>query len=586
MQAARRRRALADVAGRRRQEARDNIAAVLAETHGSTKSGPQQDVLGLGFLELQKRLKDGKLSAQTVLASYRAQAGRAHARVNCLTEFLPEAGQVAQALDEQRKASRTVGGLHGIPVSIKETIFLQGHDCIAGLAKRCGLLQDADSEAVQLLRAAGAVPFCRTNTPQTNLSYGCSNPIFGATVHPMDAARTPGGSSGGEAALMALGGSILGLGTDIGGSVRVPAAFCGVCGFKPGGGRITRKGYYSALAGQSGVMAAFGPMSPEVSAIAECMAALTSGGSSRPPPDASVAPVPWNWGEYSSTRKLRIGYYVADGFIAATPACVRAVHQACDMLRSRGHEVLRFRPPSAIEGLLLFIKLLTADGGKAVSDALEDEIIDDSLRAFVQGVRVSGSLYKGVLLPRLLRRKGKLRTADLLEAQGRCTTSQLWNAQAQRTALSTLWERAVAEAGVDVLVTPAHVMLAPAPHVVASSGITLCYTQIFNVLDFPAGTVPVGHATAEDEAAMASWPRGALQEQFADELDELIRQRLVYGEQNDAVEAIVRANSRGIAGLPTAVQCVALPWQEEKCLRIMRELQADSAGRVPRPPPA
>jgi hypothetical protein len=96
MQAARRRRALADVAGRRRQEARDNIAAVLAETHGSTKSGPQQDVLGLGFLELQKRLKDGKLSAQTVLASYRAQAGRAHARVNCLTEFLPEAGQVAQ----------------------------------------------------------------------------------------------------------------------------------------------------------------------------------------------------------------------------------------------------------------------------------------------------------------------------------------------------------------------------------------------------------------------------------------------------------------------------------------------------------
>ena len=330
-----------------------------------------------------------------------------------------------------------MGGLHGIPVSIKETIFLQvsvhspallfcpapfgavqrtddlgvrggcacdrrtaralvreqGHDCIAGLAKRCGLLQDADSEAVQLLRAAGAVPFCRTNTPQTNLSYGCSNPIFGATVHPMDAARTPGGSSGGEAALMALGGSILGLGTDIGGSVRVPAAFCGVCGFKPGGGRITRKGYYSALAGQSGVMAAFGPMSPEVSAIAECMAALTSGGSSRPPPDASVAPVPWNWGEYSSTRKLRIGYYVADGFIAATPACVRAVHQACDMLRSRGHEVLRFRPPSAIEGLLLFIKLLTADGGKAVSDALEDEIIDDSLRAFVQGVRVSGSLY-------------------------------------------------------------------------------------------------------------------------------------------------------------------------------------------------
>jgi fatty acid amide hydrolase len=385
------------------------------------------------------------------------------------------------------------------------------------------LLQDADSEAVRLLRAAGAVPFCRTNTPQTNLSYGCSNPIFGATVHPMDATRTPGGSSGGEAALMALGGSILGLGTDVGGSVRVPAAFCGVCGFKPGGGRITRKGYYSALTGQSGVTAAFGPMSPEVSAIAECMAALTSGGSRL---DASVAPVPWNWGEYSSTGKLRIGYYVADGFIAATPACVRAVHQACDMLRARGHEVVPFRPPSAIEGLLLFIKLLTADGGKAVLDALQDEIIDDSLRFFVQCVTVKSSWYNTFLRSRLLRRKGKLRTADLLEAQGICTTSQLWKAQAQRTALATVWEQALGEAGVDVLVTPAHVMLAPAPHVVSSSGITLCYTQIFNVVDFPAGTVPVGHATAEDEAAMAWWPRNVLQEQFGDDLDALIQQRL------------------------------------------------------------
>jgi len=463
---------------------------------------------------------------------------------------------------------------------VKETIFLQGLDSTAGLAKRCGLLSAADSEAVSLLRAAGAVPFCRTNTPQTNLSYGCSNPIFGATRHPMDESRTPGGSSGGEAALMAVRGSILGLGTDIGGSVRVPAAFCGVCGFKPSGGRITKKGYFSVLAGQSGVTPAFGPMSPEVPAIAECMAALTSVENR---PDKSVAPVPWNWGEYSGTHKLRVGYYVADGFIAATPACVQAVHQACNMLRARGHDVVPFRPPCVIEGLHLFIKLLTADGGKAVSDALQDEVIDDSLRAFVQGVQLSGSFWKGLLLPRLLRREGKVRSANLLEAQGRCSTSDLWDAQAKRMALATSWERAMTEAGVDVLVCPAHVMLAPAPNVVASSGVTLCYTQIFNVLDFPAGTVPVAAATPQDEAAMATWPTSVLQQQFGDELEDLIQRGLVYGEQNDGVEAIVRASSRSIAGLPTAVQCVALPWKEEVCLRVMRELHADALalGRLP-----
>lgn len=380
---------------------------------------------------------------------------------------------------------------------------------------------------------------------------------------------------------MALGGSILGLGTDIGGSVRVPAAFCGICGFKPGGGRITKKGYFSVLAGQSGVMAAFGPMSPEVSAIAECMAALTSVAHR---PDATVAPVPWNWGEYSSTQKLRVGYYTADGFIPSTPACARAVHEACEKIRARGHEVVPFQAPCVIRGLQLFIKLLTADGGQAVSDALQGEIIDDSLRAFVQGVRVSGSLWNGKVLPQLLRRKGKMRTADLIEAQGRCTTTELWDSQAERSELATVWEKAMAAAGVDVLVCPAHVMLAPAPQVVASSGITLCYTQIFNVLDFPAGTVPVGHATAQDEADMAAWPRAQLVQQFGPLLDSLIQQRQVYGEQNDAVEAIVRDSSRGIAGLPTAVQCVSLPWKEETCLRLMRELQADCKS-IPRPPP-
>ena len=432
-------------------------------------------------------------------------------------------------------------------------LHVQGHDCTAGLAKRCGLMLDADSEAVALLKAAGAIPFCRTNTPQTNLSYGCSNPIYGTTLHPMDTARTPGGSSGGEAALMALGGSILGLGTDVGGSVRVPAAFCGICGFKPGGSRITRRGSFSVLAGQSGVIAAFGPMSPEVSAIAECMAALTTIPTLQHH-DATVAPVPWNWGEYSSTRKLKIGYYVADGFIAATPACARAVHEACHMLRQRGYEVVPFRPPMVIQALHLFIKLLTADGGKSAAEHLEDEVIDDSLRAFVQGVRASGSLWKRQLLPRLMRRKGKHRTADLLEAQGTCSSSQLWTAQAHRIHLITLWEQAVQAAGIDVFVTPAHVMLPPPPHVIASSGITLCYTQIFNVLDFPAGTVPVGHATAQDEEDMPSWPRQALDDAFGSELHELIQQGLVYGEQDDAVERLVRDSSCGIAGLPTAVQ--------------------------------
>ena len=93
-----------------------------------------------------------------------------------------------------------------------------------------------------MLRDLGAVPFCLTNVPQTMKSFGCSNPIFGETKHPQDDSRTPGGSSGGEACLMALGGSILGIGTDVGGSLRTPAVFCGVAGIKPTTGRLFNRG--------------------------------------------------------------------------------------------------------------------------------------------------------------------------------------------------------------------------------------------------------------------------------------------------------------------------------------------------------
>ena len=92
-------------------------------------------------------------------------------------------------------------------------------------------------------------------------------------------------------------------------------------------------------------------------------------------------------------------------------------------------------------------------------------------------------------------------------------------------------------------------------------------------------------ASSEDEAAMASWPRRVLEEQFGSDLDALIQTQQVYDVQNDAVEAIIRASAHGIAGLPTAVQCVSLPWKEETCLRVMHELQLDSQRRVPRPLP-
>ena len=100
------------------------------------------------------------------------------------------------------------------------------------------------------MRKLGAIPFCLTNIPQTMVSYACSNPIFGITTHPLDKERTPGGSSGGEACLIAMGGSILGLGSDIGGSLRIPAHFCGISALKPTMGRLIDRGRRKGVKGQ------------------------------------------------------------------------------------------------------------------------------------------------------------------------------------------------------------------------------------------------------------------------------------------------------------------------------------------------
>lgn len=159
---------------------------------------------------------------------------------NCICCFITEATEWAKQLESVPKSER--GPLHGIPVSVKECFQVKGYDNTAGLSQFINNPEDKDGCFVECLKRLGAVPFCLTNVPQTMKSFGCSNPVFGSTSHPQDDQRTPGGSSGGEACLIALGGSILGIGSDVGGSLRTPSAFCGVVGVKPTSGRIFNRG--------------------------------------------------------------------------------------------------------------------------------------------------------------------------------------------------------------------------------------------------------------------------------------------------------------------------------------------------------
>ena len=219
------------------------------------------------------RARRSRSDAMSLLTDVLHRTVRSNRQLNCVTTFVKPLEALQGEVDDlfsgggggssRRKAGgqqQPPGMLHGLPVSIKECFKIAGQDTTIGVAKKCGLPSADDAVIVKVLRRQGAIVFARTNIPQTMLSYECGNPIYGTTLNPYDLQRSPGGSSGGEGALIGSHGSILGVGTDIGGSCRIPAAYSGCCGFKPTAGRLSGVGAVPGTPGQEGVKSTAGPM--------------------------------------------------------------------------------------------------------------------------------------------------------------------------------------------------------------------------------------------------------------------------------------------------------------------------------------
>ncbi|XP_067893045.1 fatty-acid amide hydrolase 1 isoform X2 [Heterodontus francisci] len=357
-----------------RQRALRAMERAVLEFEESGRSGGAESILSLSLLELCERLQADSLSPDDVLHAYMGKALEVTKQLNCVTDFLPECQTQLQNLSEEEKRL-----LYGIPVSIKDNVDYKGHDSTCGLRKFLNQPATEDSVIVQVLKKQGAIPFVKTNVPQSLLSYGCCNPIFGQTVNPHDNKRTPGGSSGGEAALIAAGGSILGIGSDIGGSIRVPAAFCGICGIKPTGKRLSSKGFRASMPGQRIVEPAVGPLARDVDSLALCMKALLCEDMFEL--DPTVPPIPFNEKVFSSSKPLRIGYYESDGFWIPSASMKRAVLETKQLLEEAGHTLVPFTPLRTQDALNKFVtKGFVADGGVTLLERLKGDIYDPNLK--------------------------------------------------------------------------------------------------------------------------------------------------------------------------------------------------------------
>src|ERR1700694_636187 len=314
----------------------------------------------LSAREIAAQIRRKDVSPVEVARTHLDRIERLNPKLNAFVDYKPEA-VLAQASEAEKAILRgdELGPLHGVPLSIKSAIDVAGHRCEAGTRWRAGHIAAQDAPLVARLRAAGAVILGVTNTPELLMAWETDNLLYGRTNNPWDLTRTAGGSSGGEAAAIAAGLSAGGVGSYGGGSIRVPAHFCGICGLKPTPGRIPATGHFPQSVGPFALLGVVGPMARTVADLKilfEVMQGPDIG-------DPSASPLTVRWPNPNQLKKTRIGDFEDDGRTPVTSGTSKAVQRSANALRSAGSEVEPFRPEGLERARQLWWQFFGVAGG-------------------------------------------------------------------------------------------------------------------------------------------------------------------------------------------------------------------------------
>jgi fatty acid amide hydrolase len=492
--------------------------------------------------QLAQRIAAGEISSAEVIEAHIARIEAVNPKINAVVFKRYEAARAeAREADAKRARGETLSALHGVPVTIKDSIDVAGLPSTFGIPTRAAHCADADEVHVARLRAAGAIVLGKTNVSQCLFYTEADNPLYGRTLNPWNAARTSGGSSGGEGAIIAAGGSPMGLGTDIGGSVRTPAAFCGIASLKPTSGRMDDMGAYSVDPGQRAVPSQVGVLARRVEDVALGFS-IAAANPQRADLPALIAPASVNLG------KLRVAFYVSDGSFDTAPAVQRAVREAAQALRSVGASVNEWMPPGVPEANAVFGGLLTADGGAHIKKILIGNPHTPQIKQLLAGASLPGFLVP--MLRSLLRALGQNGIAYNLGAFGPPTAARYFSLVQEQLR----YQREFSDALNTAPGGPFDLILAPVSSLPAfTHGATRdlltagAYAPLYNLLGYPAGVVPVTRVRAGEESRRAA--------------------------SSDVLQKLARKIEAGSAGLPVAVQVIARPWQEHVALAAMAAIE-------------
>jgi amidase len=321
------------------------------------------DLTFLPATSMAQQIREKKISPVELAESHLAKIERVNPKLNAYTHIKVErVRHEAREAEVAVTAGLALGPLHGVPISIKSSVDVAGMKCESGTLLRSGNVSPRDAPLVARLRQAGAIVLGVTNTPELLMAWETDNLLYGRTNSPWDLDRTAGGSSGGEAAAIASGMSAGGVGSDGGGSIRVPAHFSGICGLKPTPGRVPSTGHFPPSGGPFAVIGVVGPMArtiPDLKLLFEVIQGPDDG-------DTCAAPVPVRWPSADESKRLKIGYFEDDGRTPVSPEICNAVRTAAAALQSLGFKVEPFRPEGLEEARILWKKFFVKMGGMLI----------------------------------------------------------------------------------------------------------------------------------------------------------------------------------------------------------------------------
>jgi fatty acid amide hydrolase len=524
--------------------------------------------------QIARRIANREISAVEVTRAFIDRIQAVNPRLNAVVlprfdEALAEAAAVDQELSLRsttagQASSATLRGqassatssrpLLGVPITLKECFYLAGTPSTIGLTNaEHQRTIETDGILVERLRRAGAIVLGKTNVPQLMIWHESDNPVYGRTNNPWNLERTCGGSSGGEAAIIAAGGSPLGLGNDLGGSIRVPCHFCGIHGLRPTSLRLPRHGAARTLHGFETFVTQAGPMARHVEDLWLALQVLADNSDGYVAGD--VAPVPLRDPKAVEIDKLKIAAWTDDGLFPPSPAVARAVQEAIGVLKTQGAEVVELSAPEveqhfhAGEAFDLYCSLVGADGGTDARRLAHGSRLDPRvarlMRIAQQPPPVRALMVAG------LRFAGQGWTARIVDHARPRSADGYWRLVERKNRLVSGVMSYLREQAIGAILCPPYALPAP-PHVKAFDLLPAAsYSLLINLLGLPSGALAMTRVRPGEPSSR--WPIA-----------------------RDKTLQYARETDQESAGLPVAVQVASLPWREDTVLAVMQALETRS----------